>query len=163
MKLSGDVIPALTKDNTDRNRTSPFAFTGNRFEFRMVGSSDNIGCPNSLLKAIVAGELSDIADKMESVPADKFDDELKSLLVSIIKEHKRIIFNGNGYSDEWVAEAEKRVVCRTSDPLLTAFRTMQMPRMLLCSRNSAYCPKRKSRLVWKSCWKTMQRPSILKP
>lgn len=74
----------------------------------MVGSSDNIGCPNSLLNAIVAGELSDIADKMEGVPADKFDDELKSLLVSIIKDHKRIIFNGNGYSDEWVAEAEKR-------------------------------------------------------
>lgn len=101
-------IPEIFVDNTDRNRTSPFAFTGNRFEFRMVGSSDNIGCPNSLLNAIVAGELSDIADKMESVPADKFDDELKSLLVSIIKEHKRIIFNGNGYSDEWVAEAEKR-------------------------------------------------------
>ena len=108
MDLGVDVLPKFSKDTTDRNRTSPFAFTGNRFEFRMVGSSDNIGCPNSLLNAIVAGELSDIADKMESVPADKFDDELKSLLVSIIKEHKRIIFNGNGYSDEWVAEAEKR-------------------------------------------------------
>ena len=108
-KMSGiSHIPTLLLDNTDRNRTSPFAFTGNRFEFRMVGSSDNIGCPNSLLNAIVAGELSDIADKMEGIPADKFDDELKSLLVSIIKDHKRIIFNGNGYSDEWVAEAEKR-------------------------------------------------------
>ena len=107
-EIGVDALPDFPKDSTDRNRTSPFAFTGNRFEFRMVGSSDNIGCPNSLLNAIVAGELSDIADKMESVPADKFDDELKSLLVSIIKEHKRIIFNGNGYSDEWVAEAEKR-------------------------------------------------------
>ena len=107
-EIGVDALADFPKDSTDRNRTSPFAFTGNRFEFRMVGSSDNIGCPNSLLNAIVAGELSDIADKMEGVPADKFDDELKSLLVSIIKDHKRIIFNGNGYSDEWVAEAEKR-------------------------------------------------------
>ena len=107
-EIGVDALPDFPKDSTDRNRTSPFAFTGNRFEFRMVGSSDNIGCPNSLLNAIVAGGLSDIADKMEGVPADKFDDELKSLLVSIIKDHKRIIFNGNGYSDEWVAEAEKR-------------------------------------------------------
>lgn len=107
-EIGVDALPDFPKDSTDRNRTSPFAFTGNRFEFRMVGSSDNIGCPNSLLNAIVAGELSDIADKMEGVSADKFDDTLKSLLVSIIKEHKRIIFNGNGYSDEWVAEAEKR-------------------------------------------------------
>lgn len=103
-----DSLPDFPKDSTDRNRTSPFAFTGNRFEFRMVGSSDNIGCPNSLLNAIVAGELCEIADKMEGISADKFDDELKALLVSIIKAHKRIIFNGNGYSDEWVVEAEKR-------------------------------------------------------
>lgn len=107
-EIGVDALPDFPKDSTDRNRTSPFAFTGNRFEFRMVGSSDNIGCPNSLLNAIVAGELSDIADKMESVSADKFDDTLKSLLVSIIKDHKRVIFNGNGYSDEWVVEAEKR-------------------------------------------------------
>ena len=107
-EIGVDALPDFPKDSTDRNRTSPFAFTGNRFEFRMVGSSDNIGCPNSLLNAIVAGELSDIADKMENVSADKFDDTLKSLLVSIIKDHKRVIFNGNGYSDEWVVEAEKR-------------------------------------------------------
>ncbi|WP_303151075.1 glutamine synthetase III [uncultured Ruminococcus sp.] len=107
-EIGVDALPDFPKDSTDRNRTSPFAFTGNRFEFRMVGSSDNIGCPNSLLNAIVAGELSDIADKMEGISADKFDDTLKSLLVSIIKDHKRVIFNGNGYSDEWVVEAEKR-------------------------------------------------------
>ena len=107
-EIGVDALPDFPKDSTDRNRTSPFAFTGNRFEFRMVGSSDNIGCPNSLLNAIVAGELSDIADKMEGVSAGKFDDTLKSLLVSIIKDHKRVIFNGNGYSDEWVVEAEKR-------------------------------------------------------
>lgn len=107
-EIGVDSLPAFPKDSTDRNRTSPFAFTGNRFEFRMVGSSDNIGCPNFQLNTIVAGELCEIADKMESVPADKFDEELKKLLVSIIKEHKRIIFNGNGYSQEWVEEAERR-------------------------------------------------------
>ncbi len=107
-EIGVDALPDFPKDSTDRNRTSPFAFTGNRFEFRMVGSSDNIGCPNFQLNTIVAGELCEIADKMESVPAEKFDEELKKLLVSIIKEHKRIIFNGNGYSQEWVEEAEKR-------------------------------------------------------
>lgn len=107
-EIGVDSLPAFPKDSTDRNRTSPFAFTGNRFEFRMVGSSDNIGCPNSLLNTIVAGELCEIADKMEHVPAEKFDEELKALLVDIIKKHKRVIFNGNGYSPEWVAEAERR-------------------------------------------------------
>ena len=107
-EIGVDSLPDFPKDSTDRNRTSPFAFTGNRFEFRMVGSSDNIGCPNSLLNAIVAGELSEIADQMEGVSAEKFDDELKTLLVKIIKEHKRVIFNGNGYSQEWVEEAARR-------------------------------------------------------
>lgn len=107
-EIGVDALPDFPKDSTDRNRTSPFAFTGNRFEFRMVGSSDNIGCPNFQLNTIVAGELCEIADKMEDVPAEKFDEELKKLLVSIIKEHKRVIFNGNGYSQEWVEEAERR-------------------------------------------------------
>ncbi|MDD6269090.1 MAG: glutamine synthetase III [Oscillospiraceae bacterium] len=101
-------LPDFPKDSTDRNRTSPFAFTGNRFEFRMVGSSDNIACPNHLLNTIVAGELCEIADAMESVPKENFDAELKKLLKKIIKEHKRIIFNGNGYSEEWVEEAKRR-------------------------------------------------------
>ncbi|MGN1403797.1 MAG: glutamine synthetase III [Ruminococcus sp.] len=107
-EIGVDSLPAFPKDSTDRNRTSPFAFTGNRFEFRMVGSSDNIGCPNALLNAIVAGELCEIADKMEGVSEAEFDEKLKELLVTIIKEHKRVIFNGNGYSPEWVEEAEKR-------------------------------------------------------
>ncbi|MGN0585548.1 MAG: glutamine synthetase III [Ruminococcus sp.] len=101
-------LPDFPKDSTDRNRTSPFAFTGNRFEFRMVGSSDNIACPNHLLNTIVAGELCEIADAMENVPKENFDAELKKLLKKIIKEHKRIIFNGNGYSEEWVEEAKRR-------------------------------------------------------
>ena len=107
-KIGVHALPDFPKDSTDRNRTSPFAFTGNRFEFRMVGSSDNIACPNHLLNTIVAGELCEIADQMEGVSAEDFDTRLKELLVKIIKEHKRIIFNGNGYSQEWVEEAERR-------------------------------------------------------
>lgn len=107
-EIGVDALPAFPLDSTDRNRTSPFAFTGNRFEFRMVGSSENIGCPNYMLNTIVAGELCEIADQMEKVPAEDFDAELKKLLVKIIKEHKRVIFNGDGYAPEWVEEAEKR-------------------------------------------------------
>ncbi|MBQ8687255.1 MAG: glutamine synthetase III [Ruminococcus sp.] len=107
-KIGVHALPDFPKDSTDRNRTSPFAFTGNRFEFRMVGSSDNIACPNHLLNTIVAGELCEIADEMEGVPAEEFDTRLKELLVRIIKAHKRIIFNGNGYSEEWVEEAKRR-------------------------------------------------------
>lgn len=107
-EIGVDALPAFPMDSTDRNRTSPFAFTGNRFEFRMVGSSENIGCPNYMLNTIVAGELCEIADQMEKVPAEDFDEELKKLLVKIIKEHKRVIFNGDGYAPEWVEEAEKR-------------------------------------------------------
>ncbi len=101
-------LPDFPKDSTDRNRTSPFAFTGNRFEFRMVGSSDNIACPNHLLNTIVAGELCEIADVMEKVSPEEFDKKLKELLKQIVRNHKRIIFNGNGYSDEWVEEAKRR-------------------------------------------------------
>ncbi len=101
-------LPDFPKDSTDRNRTSPFAFTGNRFEFRMVGSSDNIACPNHLLNTIVAGELCEIADALEGVLTKDFDTKLKELLRNIIKNHKRIIFNGNGYSKEWVEEAKRR-------------------------------------------------------
>ena len=107
-KIGVDALPDFPKDSTDRNRTSPFAFTGNRFEFRMVGSSENIACPNHMLNTIVASELSDIADKMEKVPADQFKDELKKLLAEIVKEHKRVIFNGDGYSEIWHQEAERR-------------------------------------------------------
>ena len=107
-KIGVHALPDFPKDSTDRNRTSPFAFTGNRFEFRMVGSADNIACPNHMLNTIVAGELCEIADAMEKVAPEEFEAKLKELLVSIIKEHKRIIFNGDGYSDEWVAEAERR-------------------------------------------------------
>jgi len=106
LKVGVSTLPALPKDSTDRNRTSPFAFTGNKFEFRMVGSSASIATANFILNTIVAESLSQIADRLEK--ADNFDEELQLLLKEIVEKHKRIIFNGNNYSEEWVKEAEKR-------------------------------------------------------
>ena len=99
-------LPDLLKDATDRNRTSPFAFTGNKFEFRMVGSADSIASPNTTLNAIVAEAFCEAADILEK--ADDFDMAVHDLIKKYLSEHQRIIFNGNGYSDEWVAEAERR-------------------------------------------------------
>ncbi len=99
-------LPEFPKDSTDRNRTSPFAFTGNKFEFRMVGSALNIAGPNTILNTIVANSLTQFADELEG--AADFNSALHDLLVKTIKEHKRVIFNGNGYSDDWTVEAEKR-------------------------------------------------------
>lgn len=106
MQLGVDVLPKFRKDTTDRNRTSPFAFTGNKFEFRMLGSSNSISCANIHLNAAVAEVLKQFADELEK--ADDFNTALHELIKRTIKEHKRIIFNGNGYDDAWIAEAEKR-------------------------------------------------------
>lgn len=106
MKLGVDVLPEFKKDTTDRNRTSPFAFTGNKFEFRMLGSSNSIACANIMLNSAVAEILQEFADKLEE--STDFDTDLHELIKDTIKEHRRIIFNGNGYGDEWMAEAEKR-------------------------------------------------------
>lgn len=106
LTIGVNTLPALPKDATDRNRTSPFAFTGNKFEFRMVPSSASIAGCNFVLNTIVAETLSEIADRLEK--ASDLDTEIQAILTEIVKKHKRIIFNGNGYSDEWVVEAEKR-------------------------------------------------------
>ncbi|MBR2284421.1 MAG: glutamine synthetase III [Ruminococcus sp.] len=106
MKLGVDVLPEFSKDTTDRNRTSPFAFTGNKFEFRMLGSSNSISCANIHLNAAVAESLRQFADELEG--AADFNTALHELIRRTIKDHKRIIFNGNGYDDSWIAEAEKR-------------------------------------------------------
>ena len=108
-EIGVNALPSFPKDSTDRNRTSPFAFTGNRFEFRMVGSSDNIGCPNALLNTIVAEELDWFADRLEPVKnSERFEEEVKKVLKEVLKKHRRIIFNGDGYSKEWVLEAARR-------------------------------------------------------
>ncbi|MBQ9622151.1 MAG: glutamine synthetase type III, partial [Treponema sp.] len=106
MQIGVTVLPEFSKDTTDRNRTSPFAFTGNKFEFRMLGSSESISCANVFLNTAVAEELSQFADELEK--SSDFKGDLHKLILKTIKEHKRIIFNGNGYDDSWVAEAEKR-------------------------------------------------------
>ena len=107
LKLGVHVLPKFTRDTTDRNRTSPFAFTGNKFEFRMVGSSDSIACANIMLNAAMAETLKEFADRLESV--SDFESALHDLIKETIKAHKRIIFNGNGYDDAWIKEAtEKR-------------------------------------------------------
>lgn len=106
LTIGVNTLPHLPKDATDRNRTSPFAFTGNKFEFRMVPSSSSIAGCNFVLNTIVSETLSQIADKLES--ASDLNAEIQSILTDIVKNHKRIIFNGNGYSDEWVEEAERR-------------------------------------------------------
>ena len=107
MKLGVDVLPKFNRDTTDRNRTSPFAFTGNKFEFRMLGSSNSIACANIMLNAAVAESLKIYADRLEN--ADDFETALHEMIKKTIKDHKHIIFNGNGYDDEWIKEAtEKR-------------------------------------------------------
>ena len=106
MQIGVTVLPDFNKDTTDRNRTSPFAFTGNKFEFRSLGSNDSIACCNIMLNTAVAEVLSQFADELEG--SKDFQSDLQKLVIKTIKEHKRIIFNGNGYSDEWVKEAAKR-------------------------------------------------------
>ena len=103
MKLGVDVLPRFNRDTTDRNRTSPFAFTGNKFEFRMLGSSNSIACANIMLNASVAESLKIFADELEK--SKNFENDLHKLIQKTIKEHKRIIFNGNGYDDAWIKEA----------------------------------------------------------
>lgn len=102
------VLPHITMDTTDRNRTSPFAFTGNKFEFRMPGSALSMAQPNLALNVAVAEELDKVYEALSGVPSDKLDSAIDELLRKMLKEHKRIIFNGNGYTDEWIEEAEKR-------------------------------------------------------
>ena len=105
LKLGVRSLPRFSKDSTDRNRTSPIAFTGNKFEFRSLGSSNSIACCNIMLNAAVAESLKQYADRLEG--AEHFEDEIHELIKEVIKKHERILFNGNGYTDEWVEEATK--------------------------------------------------------
>ncbi len=108
MEIGAHVLPHFMKDSTDRNRTSPFAFTGNKFEFRMLGSSASVAGPNVILNTSVAESLSHFAEKLSNVPAKEMDSAIHTLIKDTISAHQRIIFNGNNYSDEWVEEAERR-------------------------------------------------------
>ena len=108
MNIGAKVLPHFVKDNTDRNRTSPFAFTGNKFEFRMLGSEASVANPNIILNTAVAEAVHQFAEELKDVPEDKMEESIHELIKKTIIDHKRVIFNGNGYTDEWIAEAEKR-------------------------------------------------------
>ena len=129
LEVGVDVLPAIPQDNTDRNRTSPMAFTGNKFEFRMLGSSQSISGPNIALNTIMAEELKQFADELET--SKDFQTDLQKLIKKTLTEHQRIIFNGNGYDDAWIAEAEKRGLSNlasTADalPMYTAKKNMEL-------------------------------------
>ena len=104
LRLGADVLPRFNRDTTDRNRTSPFAFTGNKFEFRMVGSNDSISAANTMINSAVAEALCQFADRLENCEGD-FDSCLHDLIRDTVRKHKRILFNGNGYDDAWIHEA----------------------------------------------------------
>ena len=108
MDIGAKVLPHFVKDNTDRNRTSPFAFTGNKFEFRMLGSEASVANPNIILNTAVAECVHQFAEQLKNVPEDKMEDAIHELIKKTIIDHKRVIFNGNGYTDEWIEEATKR-------------------------------------------------------
>ncbi len=129
LEIGVDVLPAIPQDNTDRNRTSPMAFTGNKFEFRMLGSSQSISGPNIALNTIMAEELKQFADELEK--SKDFQADLPKLIKKVFTEHQRIIFNGNGYDDAWIKEAEKRGLCNltsTADalPVYTAKKNVDL-------------------------------------
>ena len=135
MKLGVHVLPKFTRDTTDRNRTSPFAFTGNKFEFRMLGSSNSIACANIMLNAAVAESLKTYADRLEN--ADNFEIALHKMIKKTIKDHKKIIFNGNGYDDAWIKEAtEKRGLLnlRTTPDAMPAMLSEKNVKMLTSHR-----------------------------
>lgn len=115
LELGVSAMPMISRDSTDRNRTSPFAFTGNKFEFRMLGSALNISCPNTILNTIVAEEMTQFADQLECYNKDQLDEALIVLIRKTLKEHKRIIFSGNGYSEEWRQEAFARGLLELKD------------------------------------------------
>ncbi len=129
LEIGVDVLPAIPQDNTDRNRTSPMAFTGNKFEFRMLGSSQSISGPNIALNTIMAEELKQFADQLED--SKDFQSDLSALIKKTFTDHQRIIFNGNGYDDAWIAEAKKRGLCNltsTADalPVYTAPKNVEL-------------------------------------
>ena len=108
MEMGAEVLPHIMRDTTDRNRTSPFAFTGNKFEFRMPGSAISVANANIVLNTAVAEALEKIYEQLKDVPSERLDDVIHALLKKLLDEHKRVIFNGNGYTDEWIEEAERR-------------------------------------------------------
>ncbi len=138
LKIGVDMLPPLPRDTTDRNRTSPFAFTGNKFEFRAPGASQSCSGPNTILNTIVADAFDRLSDQLEKLKKADFNTGLQKILTKTIKAHKRIIFNGDGYTDEWVREAERRGLpnCHTT---MEALRAITLPgNVALCEKYGVY-------------------------
>ncbi len=151
MRIGVDVLPSISKDTTDRNRTSPLAFTGNKFEFRMLGSSQSVSGPNIALNTIMAEELKWFADQLEQ-SAD-FDADLQKLICQALTEHRRIIFNGNGYDESWVREAEQRGLSnlRSTAECMPAYISQKIS---IWSHGTAFSQRQSSgpgmRFIWKA-------------
>lgn len=153
-------LPDFMKDATDRNRTSPFAFTGNKFEFRMVGSQDSAAQPNVVLNTIVAEAFAEACDELEQ--AEDIDMAVHDLIKRYATEHHRIVFNGNGYSDEWVKEAERRGLPNITS-MVDAIPALNTEKAVKLLKNSVYLQNQSWIPVWKSSMRLTQKKSTLKP
>lgn len=140
LELGVSSIPVISRDTTDRNRTSPFAFTGNKFEFRMLGSDLNISCPNTILNTIVAEEMTQIAAELECCAEDAIMDKTVEIIRRIIKEHKRILYSGNGYSEEWYEEARERGLLELKTTADAIPHYTDAKNLELFSRHNVYSP-----------------------
>ena len=138
MDIGVSALPNIPKDTSDRNRTSPFAFTGNKFEFRMPGSTFNVACTNTILNTAVAEELRQFADELEQ--AENFEQALSELIIREIKAHKRIIFNGNGYDDAWLVEAKKRGLSNLASTPDALPHYIDKKNLQLFTRHGVYTP-----------------------
>lgn len=141
LDLGVSVLPDLAKDTTDRNRTSPFAFTGNKFEFRMLGSALNISCPNTILNTIVAEELDRFADELEAYPKDQYQERLIGMIRKTMQEHNRICYGGDGYTSEWVEEAKRRGLSNFSTAPEALIHYTDPQNLALFVRHNVYSPK----------------------
>ena len=140
LELGVSALPPISRDSTDRNRTSPFAFTGNKFEFRMLGSAINISCPNTILNTIVAEEMTQFADELECYSEEELNDAIIRLIRKTIKEHKRIIFSGNGYSPEWRKEALSRGLLELKNTAETLPHYTDPKNLALFEKHNVYTP-----------------------
>ena len=154
LQIGVDAMPPIPQDNTDRNRTSPMAFTGNKFEFRMLGSSQSISGPNIALNTIMAEELQQFADQLEK--SKNFQSDLEKLIKKVFTDHQRIIFNGNGYDDAWIAEAEKRGLSNLKSAA-DALRSTPPRKTWTSSSSMGFTRKRRSMPVRRSTSRTTPR------
>ena len=161
MDIGAKVLPHFIKDTTDRNRTSPFAFTGNKFEFRMLGSAASVANPNIVLNTAVAEVLAEFSAALKDVPEEEMESAVHALLKKTIEEHKRIIFNGNGYTDEWVEEAEKRGLynLKATPDALPHF--IAEKNIELFTKHGIFT--REELFSRYDIWRTITRPSISNP